>query len=315
MKLQQLIEQYVAYRQTLGKRFKSAATILRAFGRTIGADADVAEVGAEQVNAFLRGKGPLTSFWHAKYTALHSLYRYAISRGYATVSPLPSTVPKRPPSLVPYIYSRQELQRLLRAAEEDRDIRRRAEPRTVRTVLLLLYGAGLRGSEVLNLDRGDFDADASLITIRESKFFKSRLVPLGPRLAQVLNGYAAWRQASHPTRDPRDSFFVGRDGQRLSHKGLAVAFRQACVRAGIRRQDAGRYQPRMHDLRHTFAVHRLTEWYRQGADVQKMLPQLSVYLGHCCLSSTQLYLTMTPELLQQASDRFERYACQEDDHG
>lgn len=80
------------------------------------------------------------------------------------------------------------------------------------------------------------------------------------------------------------------------------------------RQDGAHFQPRMHDLRHTFAIHRLTEWYRQGADVQKLLPHLSAYLGHCCLSSTQVYLSMTPELLQQASNRFERYAGQEDGH-
>lgn len=314
MKLRELIEQYVAYRQTLGKRFKSAATVLRSFGRAIGVEADVAEVGPEQVNAFLQGEGAPTSFWHAKYSTLRGLYRYAISRGHATVSPLPSTVPKRPPPFPPYIYSRQELRRLLRATEEDRDIRRRAEPLTVRTILLLLYGAGLRASEALNLERGDVDLDAAMTTIRDSKFFKSRLVPLGAQLSQAMKDYVAWRQTSHPTSDPQAPFFVGREGEQLRHNGLAVAFRQACSRAGIRRQDAGRFQPRMHDLRHTFAVHRLTEWYRQGEDVQKLLPQLSVYLGHCSLSSTQVYLSMTPELLEQAGDRFERYALQEDNH-
>ncbi len=115
MRLQQLIERYVAYRQALGKRFRSTANILRSFGRAVGAEADVAEVGAEQVNAFLRGSGLITNFWHAKHTALRGLYHYAISRGYATVSPLPSTVPKLPPRFVPHIYSREELRRLLKA--------------------------------------------------------------------------------------------------------------------------------------------------------------------------------------------------------
>jgi integrase len=81
--------------------------------------------------------------------------------------------------------------------------------------------------------------------------------------------------------------------------------------AGVERNDGASYQPRLHDLRHTFAVHRLTSWYREGADVQKLLPQLSVYLGHVCLSSTQVYLSMTPELLASASSRFERYAGKE----
>src|SRR5437870_4311996 len=106
MNLQQLIEQYVTFRQSLGKRFNSPACILRAFGRTIGEKADVTEVHVEQVNAFLQGDGPFTRTWHVKYTALRGLYRYAISRGYAAVSPLPVNVPKRPPPFVPYIYSR-----------------------------------------------------------------------------------------------------------------------------------------------------------------------------------------------------------------
>jgi integrase len=85
--------------------------------------------------------------------------------------------------------------------------------------------------------------------------------------------------------------------------------------ARVRRTDGSRYQPRLHDLRHTFAVHRLTSWYRQGACVQKLLPQLSVYMGHVYLASTVVYLSMTPELLTEANNRFERYARQEGNHG
>ena len=85
-------------------------------------------------------------------------------------------------------------------------------------------------------------------------------------------------------------------------------FKRLRKMCGVRRPDTFSFQPRIHDLRHTFAVHRVTEWYRQGADVQKLLPALSTYLGHVSLESTQRYLTITPELLQQANNRFERYA-------
>ena len=91
-------------------------------------------------------------------------------------------------------------------------------------------------------------------------------------------------------------------------------FRILCDRAGIRRTDGAHEQPRMHDLRHTFAVHRLTSWYQQGADVQRLLHHLSVYLGHVHLRHTQVYLSMTPELLREASQRFERYAGKEGRH-
>ena len=109
-------------------------------------------------------------------------------------------------------------------------------------------------------------------------------------------------------------FLTTRAGRRLEHRALQNAFERLRERAGVRRTDGARYQPRLHDLRHTFAVHRLTSWYRQGADVQKLLPVLSVYLGHAHLSSTQAYLSMTPELLQQANRRFERYAGKEAEH-
>jgi integrase/recombinase XerD len=100
----------------------------------------------------------------------------------------------------------------------------------------------------------------------------------------------------------------------VNQGGVGTAFRWVLKRAGVRREDGVQHRPRLHDLRHTFAVHRLTAWYQQGADVQRLLPQLSVYLGHAHISSTQAYLSMTPELLQQASARFERYTLPEGNH-
>jgi site-specific recombinase XerD len=308
MKLRELVERYVACRQALGERFRTNAVILRAFTRSVGPDAEVGDVRPEQVSAFLAGAGPITSAWHVRHNALKGLYRYALSRGFATVAPLPAAVPRRPPPFVPYIYSREELRRLLLAAGRVDHALRRAAPHTLRAFLLTLYGAGLRVHEAIRLTRGDVDLASALATVRDSKFFKSRLVPLGPLLAQALAEYAAWRQTEHPAAESGAPFFVGRDGARLGRQSLTKAFRRVRDEAGIRRQDGARYQPRMHDLRHAFAVYRLTEWYRQGADVQRLLPQLSTYLGHSCLVSTQVYLSMTPELLAEASARFERYA-------
>lgn len=311
MKLQQLIEQYITFRQALGERFRTNADVLRSFARTIGVAADVSEVRPEQVSAFLAGTGPITSTWHRKYTVLRGLYYYAVGRGYTKVCPLPAPLPGQPCAFVPYIYSRAELRRLLQATARIAHPQRLLEPLTLRMILLLLYGAALRVSEALNLDRGDVDFAQALLTIRDSKFFKSRLVPLGGGLIAALKEYAAWRQANHSVGDPTTPFFVGRTGARLHYLGLNKAFLRARDSALIRREEGACYQPRMHDLRHTFAVHRLTQWYRQGADVQKLLPQLSVYLGHRTLACTQVYLSMTPELLQQANARFERYTGQE----
>jgi integrase/recombinase XerD len=101
---------------------------------------------------------------------------------------------------------------------------------------------------------------------------------------------------------------VTRTGASLTRRAAEYAFDRLRRRAGVQRSDGSRYQPRLHDLRHAFAVHRLVSWYRQGADVQRLLPQLATYLGHVHLAATQRYLTLTPELLQQASQRFEAYA-------
>ena len=156
MNLQQLIEQYVTFRQTLGERFKTNAVILRAFGRTLGCQVDVAAVKVEQVNAFLAGTGSITRTWHEKHNALLGFYRYAVSRGYATTMPLPVFVPKRPGPFVPYIYSPQDLRRLLDAAD-CLGHRFNIESITMRTTVLLLYAAGLRVREAIGLNRPDVD--------------------------------------------------------------------------------------------------------------------------------------------------------------
>lgn len=307
MRLRRLIEQYVAFRRSLGERCMTNARVLHAFGRAIGPAADVVEVHAEQVGAFLAGRGPVTSAWHVKYNALASFFRYAVSRGYTTSAPLPIVLPKRPPAFVPYIYSRDELRRLLDAAERYQRNRSLTDPVTVRTILLTLYTTGLRVREVVGLNRGDVELDNALFTVRATKFFKSRVVPFGPDLVRVLRDYASSR---HPTLDRRSHapFFTTKRGARVNQATLVGCFQRIRKHADVRRFDGARYQPRLHDLRHAFAVHRLTTWYRQGADVQKLLPILSVYMGHAHIAATQVYLTMTSELLGEAGRRFEQYA-------
>jgi len=170
----------------------------------------------------------------------------------------------------------------------------------MRTIVLLLYGAGLRISEAVALNREDVDLKGLVLTVRQSKFRKSRLVPLGSQLGHALAQHLA-SCSQPPTSGEPAPFFTTRTGTRVSRAMVEIRFVYVRKQAGVDRTDGARYQPRLHDLRHAFAVHRLTSWYRDGADVQKLLPHLSVYLGHVCLSSTQVYLSMTPELLAEAS--------------
>ncbi len=314
MILQKAVTDYVAFRKTLGERCKTNAHVLQAFCRTLGENTLLEEVSSECVSAFLAGTGPLTASWHVRYNALRGFYRYAKSRNLVATSPLPPVIPKRPSAFQPYIYSQEELRRLLEASASYQCHRGLLEPRMVRTVLLVLYGATLRVSEALSLTCADVDLDNAVLTVRDTKFFKSRLVPLGPTLTQEMREYADWRKANRGSQNAGSPFFASRNGQRVNLNTLQYNFQRLRTQAGLQRDGGPRCQPRMHDLRHTSAVHRLTWCYRQGGDVQKFLAQLSVYMGHAHLADTSVYLSMTPQLLQEANLHFERYANQEGCH-
>ena len=311
MTLDALITQYVAFRQSLGEDFKSPARLLRAFGREMGAGIKVTEVEPDRVKAFLDGARPLTSYWHRKHSTLRGLFDYARKHGLIASSPLPTQIPKRPQVHIPFIYTRDELCRLLKATATFRKHTRQIEPDTLRTLVLLLYGAGLRVGEALALDLADVDWVAAMLTIRDTKFHKTRLVPLGADLKLALSNYAGARSPAAQSKAADNPFLAGKNGARLTYHAVSKAFRQLRAEAGVHRADGARYQPRLHDMRHSFAVHRLTAWYEAGANVQRLLPKLSTYLGHISLSATQVYLTMTPELLQAAAGRFAQYAFQE----
>lgn len=249
----------------------------------------------------------MTRFWQRKHEVLVGFYRFAIARGYALDVPLPHRVPKPAQAFVPHIYSHDELRRLLKATAACDNPHSSIESDTCRTLIVLLYGAGLRISEALALTLADVDLSGAMLFIHTSKFYKTRLVPLGPDLTRALKAYATRRAMQYPS-GPEGPFFVSRTGGPLTRRAAEHTFSCLRLRAGVLRHDGARYQPRLHDLRHAFSVHRLVAWYRQGADVQRLLPQLATYLGHVHLAATQRYLTMTPELLQEACQRFERYA-------
>ena len=156
------------------------------------------------------------------------------------------------------------------------------------------------------LKQAHVDIEQRVLLIDRTKFYKTRLVGLGRDLCEALAKYRKQRSdAGHSTAE-NAPFFSCRNGRSMEAYIIRCAFVRLRKHVGIERSDA-KQQPRLHDLRHTFAVHRLLSWYRSGADLQRLLPLLSTYLGHICLESTKHYLTMTPELLTQAGSRFERY--------
>jgi integrase len=218
---------------------------------------------------------------------------------------MPSFLPKEPPPQEPHIYSHAELRDLLEAASRQKESWL-IEPTTMRTLLLLLYGAALRAGESIRLALADVDIDQRLLVIRDTKFHKSRLVPLGTHLLGAINIYKKSRVQRFDV-GPNAPFLITRRGHALNLQLAESNFVRLYGSIGMRRSKGNHYGPRLHDFRHTFAVHRLIRWYREGADVQRMLPHLSTYLGHVELRDTQRYLTMIPELLSEASLRFEKY--------
>src|SRR5713226_7558973 len=231
MKLQAICERYAAFRKTLGERFEVNGRQLKAFCRTMGPNIDIADVSPEKVNTFLVGKGLLTTSWYVRHNALFGFYRYAISRGFIATSPLPLVIPKLVPTFQPYIYSSVELRRILESTESCRRPRSDLDASAMRSLVLLMYGAALRTSEALSLTTRDVDLPGAVLTIRDSKFFKTRLVPIGPKTVQVLAEYAGRRKTS--SRCPGSPFFVARNGKQVPIHKFERAFKQIRVHAGL----------------------------------------------------------------------------------
>lgn len=304
MRLKILIKKYVEYRRSFGEKFLAAETTLLHFCRLLG-NINLKNITPAKVKRYLYGTGPVTTSWFRKYSALNGLYSFGVSRGYVSHSPLPTTLPKQPPLFVPYVYTREELRKILRAASQVTS--KHVHAQTIRMLFLLLYGTGIRLNEALTLTTDDVDQDAAVITIHQTKFYKSRLVPFGTQLAKIIRVYFIWYTRIFGNREC-SPFLSDRNGIQIKRHAMTDFYPRIRKKAGIKRTDGGKYQPRLHDIRHTFAVHRLVSWYKEGANVQMLLPFLSTYLGHTTLAATSVYLSMTDDLLQEANMRFEHYA-------
>lgn len=204
----------------------------------------------------------------------------------------------------PYIFTPEEIQRLLTTALSFASPKARLRPLTLYTMLVLAYCAGLRMGEIVHLTVGDVQLNEGLIEIHDTKFFKARRLPLTPSVVESLRKYLHARLlAGASTAVDAPVFWHNKKG--YAYITANHLLRRVLRRAGLK-PNSGRVGPRIHDLRHTFVVHRMLAWYREGVDVQARLPYLWTYLGHRDLYSTIVYLTVTQELLQEASERFRR---------
>jgi integrase len=307
MKLIEVINAYLTLQRSLGMRFQAAGRLLRQFNREMG-DPQIDKVDPEAVARFLQGIGSLSATWTLKYSVLSGFYKFAISRSHVHGAPLPVSQPKLPPQQSPYVYSIDELRRLLDATSSLYVAHSRLQAPMYRTLLLLLYGSVMRIGEALGITMRDVDLNERIIIVRNTKFFKTRLVPIGPKLAEELAAHIELRRQLPLPAGDDSPLFTTRTGRRWPYQHVITLFQRVRRAADIGCPAGELRPPRLHDFRHTAAVHRVLAWYRSGKDVQRLLPQLATYLGHADIKSTQRYLKMTPELLQEASQRFACYS-------
>lgn len=202
----------------------------------------------------------------------------------------------------PHIYSDREIALLLDTAKELQP-KQGLRPKAMHSLLGLLVATGLRISEALRLDRNDVDLNEQILTVRMTKFRKSRYVPIHQTVCEALSRYAVLRDRRLSVVQS-SAFFLLDDGSTLQYRQALYAFQSIRARLGWKRCPNGRY-PRLYDLRHTFACRRLLAWYEQEMDVNQMIPVLSTYLGHAKVTDTYWYLTGIPALMKIVAARFE----------
>jgi len=300
--LRQAVEEYLALRQGLGFSLRLPGAMLRQFAAFLerhGAPYITRELALRWAQQPAHAQ-PAT--WASRLTAVRRFAQFWSASDPRTEVPPLGLLPHRYARKPPYIYSDADIRRLIARARQlpsPTGLR----PATYATLLGLLAVTGLRISEALALNRADVDAAEAILTIRRTKFGKSRLVPVHLTTQRALRRYARRRDRLYPT-PTTDSFFVSERGARLTQWTVRYTFNRLSRQVGLR-GPADHRGPRLHDFRHRLAVTTLLRWYRAGVDVERRLPALSTYLGHRHVADTYWYLSAVPELLRLAAARLE----------
>ena len=242
--------------------------------------------------------------WARRLSYVRTFARYRSATDPRTEIPAEGLLPFRPKRARPYLYTDDEINALLRAAL-NLPPRRTLRPWTYHCLFGLLNVSGMRIGEARDLKLPDIDLKGAVLTIRGTKFGKSRLVPLHDSSREMLADYIARRECFFKRQSISSYLFVSSRGNRLDIADIHRTFYLLSRQIGLRGLTDSR-GPRLHDMRHRFAVNTLLRWYRSGEDVERRLPLLSTYLGHVHVTDTFWYLTAWPELMREAMIRLER---------
>jgi site-specific recombinase XerD len=306
------IENFIHLRQLSGTDYQSQAKLLCYFDRFLSEEQlEEVRLTQEITDSYIQTLVHLKPrVMYNRFCVVRQLCQY-LSRS-DPLTYVPESIRIIPPhdAHQPYIYSETEIDALLAAASEltpSNSIR----PQTYKTLLGLLYSTGIRIGEALALNLEDFYGTEERLFIAKGKFHKARWVPLCASTCRALQSYLDKRIRIKP-HSPDSPLFLNLRFRRLHHCTVTQVFQRLLTQCKIPHGDP--IAPRIHDLRHSFAVHRLLAWYRDGKDVNARLPWLATYMGHVEISSTQVYLQATPELTEQAAQRFHGYYLQRIEH-
>ncbi|WP_263417841.1 tyrosine-type recombinase/integrase [Terriglobus albidus] len=283
---------YIDRKRSEGLSYGWSAWYLVALGKQVG-DVPLQCITVHEVMEFLNTPKTSAGTWDAKYRLLRRFFDYWLARSEISAPPMPVKKIIKQKPFSPYIYTQSEIRALLKTTRGCQKAARCCiDPITLRTVLIFIYGTGALIGEAVRLLGEDIDFKKGVITIRHDRFNRVRAIPIGPHLKTVLGKYSASKRRRGATNK---HFFLNMRGEALSIATVERSFKRLRRIAGICRRDDASYQPRIYDLRHTFAVHRIAAWMKHGADLNRMLPALSVYMGLVGLRTTEKYLSLTPE--------------------
>lgn len=303
---------FLAHKRAIGRKYHSEEAelaLLVRFARGHGADR-LEDLTPALVDDFLasRPRARPRSFNHL-HGVVSGLLQWAVTNELIETSPLTTPRRRAGSGQVPFLFDQAQARRLLDAAGALPDNPKAAHRgQTYRTIFALCYGLGLRAGEACGLRLGDIDTDRQLLIVRGGKFGKSRLVPHGPRIGQLVTQQAGRRRADGAGQDPQAPLFTFNGRTPINPRTASQVFHHLVPALGLPVPD-GVSPPRLHSLRHSFAVACLLRWYRDGADPAGQLFRLSTFMGHVSPVSTAVYLTITDELKDQASRRFEAFAA------
>ena len=301
-RLHQAVKDYLALRRSLGFKLREYGECLHDFVSFLKENGVSNITNKLAVEYATRRQDEKPVSWSRRLIIIRGFARYRIGADPRTEIPAVGLLKFRSRRARPYLYSEDEIRRLLEAALKMKSPHR-LQPHTYYCLFGLLAVSGMRLGEAINLHPQDVDWTQGVLTIRGAKFGKSRLVPLHPSTLAVLLDYAKLRDKIFIER-PVSTFLVTSRGTKLEKTNLSRVFRELSRQITIRKPGL-RHGPRLHDFRHRFAIKTLLRWYRSGEQVSRRMPVLSTYLGHANVSGTYWYLGSTPELMAAASKLIE----------